>query len=353
MNASAKWIGNVKRMGRTYWHNKLLWMAFSGSGIGFQVTGRRCVISLHGDSTGVHQEADTMCARYAVYVDDVRVLDGMMTDADREVIVFEGTEVRTARVLLLKLSESAMSTLAVSGVETDGELSPLPLRDKLVEFVGDSITCGYGIDTGCETDKFHTANEDVTKAYAWQTADLLGVDRSMVCLSGYGVLSGWTGDPNVPSPGQLVPNYYEKLGFSYALSDGERVEDWLWDFSQRQPDAVVINLGTNDASYTVDDPDKQAQYRQRYQAFLRQIRRCNPEAQLLCVLGVMGDVLYPSLAQAVAEYAAATGDERISVMHLEAIRPDTEGYVADFHPTVTTHTRVAAVVAQRLGELLG
>jgi len=345
-------LDQVKKYGRAYEKNGKLWLAYSGTGIGFAVTGRACSIMLQGDSTAVEADQENNVARYAVYVDGERTQTCVMTEAVREVIVFSGTEIRTARVELIKLSESAMSTLAVTAVVTDGTVSPLPEREHLVEFVGDSITCGYGADTAKADELFRTDNEDVTKAYAWQAADLLHCDRRMISLSGYGVLSGWTGDPEVPSPTQLIPLYYERAGFSYAVSDGEHVQDWPWRFDTREPEIIVLNLGTNDASYTVDDPAKQAAFRERYQAFLAQLRRCNPHARILCVLGVMGDVLYPSVEQAAAAYTQATGDTNLETMHLEAIRPDTEGYAADFHPTVATHTRIAAVVAERLRAML-
>lgn len=349
---NADWTEQVKCMGRTHVHNGKLWLAFSGSGIAFQVTGTRCVIRLQGDSTSEAPTPDTHTARYAVYVDGVRTAAAMMDEPERTVTVFAGTEARTACVMLVKLSESAMSTLAVTGIDTDGTISPLPARRHLVEFVGDSITCGYGVDTDAPEQLFHTNNEDVTKAYAWQAADLLDVDRTMVSLSGWGIISGWTADPAVRHPEQLIPDVYEKTGFSYALSDGVSVQDWPWDFSGREPDVVVINLGTNDSSYTVDDAEKRAFFTERYADFLEVIRRCNPHAQILCVLGVMGDELYGCVEQAAAAYTAKTGDTRVETMHLEAIRPDTEGYVSDYHPTLTTHTRVASALAERLGKFL-
>ena len=350
---TASWIDRVKRMGRTHVQEDKLWLAFSGSGIGFEVTGTRCAIRLHGDSTSVSPSPDTHTARYAVYVDGVRTAIAMMDEPERTVTVFDGAEARTARVMLVKVSESAMSTLAIAGVDTDGEILALPERAHLVEFVGDSITCGYGVDTDAPDCAFHTNNEDVTKAYAWQAADLLDIDRSMVSLSGWGIISGWTADPSMRHPEQLIPDVYEKSGFSYAMSDGVSVQDWLWDFGGREPEVVVINLGTNDASFTVDDADKQAEFTARYADFLAVIRRRNPHAHILCVLGVMGDVLYASVERAVAAYMARTGDARVEAMHLEAIRPETEGYVSDYHPTVTTHTRVARVVAERLAAILG
>lgn len=347
-----KWHEQVKRMGRTHLVGDRMWLAFSGSGIAFEVTGKRCVIRLHGDSTTQAPDENTHTARYALYVNGERVLREMMMAPEATLVALDEDTPRTVQVMLVKLSESAMSTLAIDAVETDGTLSPLPDRAHLIEFVGDSITCGYGADTTAPEIAFHTNNEDVTKAYAWQAADLLDVDRTMVSLSGYGVLSGWTGDPTTPSPTQLIPLYYEKVGFSYANCDDAQVQDWPWAFEGRQPEIVVVNLGTNDASYTVDDPGKQAQFREKYQAFLHMLRRHNPQAHILCLLGVMGDVLYPSVAQCVTEYSAQTGDTNIEAMHLEAIRPDTEGYASDFHPTVATHTRIAGVVAEKLRELL-
>ena len=50
----------------------------------------------------------------------------------------------------------------------------------------------------------------------------------------------------------LVPRYYDKVGYSSGILEQQRrIQDDRWDFAV-QPDAVVINLGTNDASYTWD-----------------------------------------------------------------------------------------------------
>jgi hypothetical protein len=49
----------------------------------------------------------------------------------------------------------------------------------------------------------------------------------------------------------------------------------LWDFSLFQPDAVVINLGTND--YDSEPSPTQAQFEHAYREFLRQIRQAYGE----------------------------------------------------------------------------
>ncbi|QYR22653.1 hypothetical protein KZ483_06785 [Paenibacillus sp. sptzw28] len=80
---------------------------------------------------------------------------------------------------------------------------------------------------------------------------------------------------------------------------------------------IVINLGTNDYSYTKDDPVKQAEYRDAYVEFLKQVRSRNANAHLMCTLGIMGDALFPMVEQAVAAYSDETGDTNISAMKFD------------------------------------
>ena len=47
-------------------------------------------------------------------------------------------------------------------------------KDIKIEFIGDSITCGYGIDEMNEKGYFSTATENFTKSYAYITAENLG-----------------------------------------------------------------------------------------------------------------------------------------------------------------------------------
>ena len=55
--------------------------------------------------------------------------------------------------------------------------------ERAIEFIGDSITCGYGVDDEVAEHHFATGTEDTTRAYALRTARKLGVDYSLVSLS--------------------------------------------------------------------------------------------------------------------------------------------------------------------------
>lgn len=341
----------VKCLGRTYQVNDTLWLAYSGSGIEFTVTGTSADIVFYGDSTAANASVtNENCARFAIYVDGERVVDEMMNEGAKKFVLFEGEEERTATVRVVKLSETAMSTLGIRSIHVaNGTIAPTEEEQHYIEFVGDSITCGYGVDDEDRNNHFSTATEDVTKTYAYKTAQALGADYSMVSISGYGVISGYSSD-GTKKETQTMGQYYDKLGFSYANSGGFSVSDWAWGF-EREPDVVVINLGTNDASYTGSDAEKQAEFQEGYEALLKQIREKNPNAYILCTLGLMGDTLFPAIEDAVAAYTEETGDTDIRTLHLDAITAD-EGYAADWHPTEATHTRAAETLTAALTDIL-
>lgn len=342
---------NVKLLGRTYFNEDKLYCALSGTGIEFTFTGTKCSITVMGDSnSGSPANADNQ-ARVGIYVNGERVIDDMVDNLMEVYDVFESETAQEVTVSLVKLSESPMSTIAVSDIKVTGSvISPAPKKDMLIEFIGDSITCGYGADDPVKENHFSTKTEDVTKAYAYKTAAALNADYSMVSFSGYGIISGYTNDKKVPA--QTVPQYYTKLGYSWATNGSFVPANVDWDFSKRQPDVVVVNLGTNDDSYTKTDNEKQMEYCTEYTEFLKLIREKNPDAKILCTLGVMGDRLYEYVQLAALNYTEETGDTNISTMKFDVQLPD-DGYSADWHPSITTHDKAAEKLTNEIKTLLG
>ncbi len=341
---------HVKYLGRTALRDNVLWCAHSASGIEFAVRAKRIIVNIVGDSSVNDPES---LARVGLFVDDMCAAEIMVEAPEMECVILDSEEEEVHVVRVVKLSESRMSVIGIRDIVTDGDICPTVDKRFLVEFIGDSITCGYGVDDENELHPFHTYTEDATCAFSYIAARDLDVDYSMVSFSGHGVLSGYT-DNGVIKEDELLPPHYKKVGSSYNMAGlpGKefRIDDLAWDF-KRQPDAIFINLGTNDASYCGEDEDRRAVYRQRYVDFLKMVRECNSHAYILCGLGMMGDELYPSMCQAVDEYKKETGDERVDTLYLEAIKPEKEGYVADYHPTIRTHTRIAGVVSEKLKEI--
>lgn len=342
----------AKQLGRTWTTINNVWLSFSGSGVEFTVTAKSADVIFTGDTTAKEENGDN-AARVAVYLDGERIADEMILQPETVIPLFDEPEEVTHTVRVVKLSECANSSVGIKAVMTDagGRIAATEEKKYLIEFIGDSITCGYGVDDENQNNHFSTATEDVTKAYAYQTAELLDADYSMVAISGYGIISGYTtGD--VPVYSQTMGQYYDRIGFSYGMLEGIINPSTVrWDFSKRQPDCIVINLGTNDSSYCGNDAAKKQEYEEGYVAFLQQVRELNPDAYILCTLGIMGQELYPQVENAVASYLALTGDTRISSFQFD-LQLAEDGYAADWHPTEATHKKAANKMAEVLGTLL-
>ncbi|CAM3637131.1 MULTISPECIES: SGNH/GDSL hydrolase family protein [Saccharibacillus] len=338
--------GYVKKLGRTHEYGDALWLALSGSGAEFSFYGKKAQIALIGDDT---VGGTNNFARIGITVNGQRVVDDLMNEARKVYTVFDSDEQQEVTIGILKLSEAAMSTVGIWAIAVDAEdgIRPTPGRSRRIEFIGDSITCGYGIDDEDPLHAFSTATEDVTGTYAYLTAEALDADYSMVSYSGYGLISGYT-ENGEKLLTHLVPDYYAKWAKSEGRPGGTlnplTVE---WDFSRFVPDLIVINLGTNDDSYAQSDLQRQAEFAERYAAFLQEVRSRSAEAPILCTLGIMGDRLYPLVEQAVKRYVEATGDTSVSTLRFDVQR-DEDGRTSDYHPTRKTHIRAAGKLTERI-----
>ncbi len=340
----------VKIIGRSYYYNEVLWLALSGSGVEFSFFGKKAEITVKGDQIA---SSHTNQARIGIYVNGKRVIDDLVKQSLKTYTVFESDIDENVTVRFIKLSEAAMSTVGIEGITVDATrgIKPTPVNVHKIEFIGDSITCGYGVDDENELHSFSTATEDVTKAYAFQTAQALQADYSMVSYSGYGIITGYTENDQKLTT-HLVPDYYDKVGKSEGRFDGIlEPQSISWDFKEFVPDLIVINLGTNDDSYAKDDADRQAEYASRYVEFLKLVRQNNSHAVLLCTLGIMGDRLYPYVEQAVSDYTQETGDTNIAAMRFEG-QLEADGYAADWHPSKVTHHKAAKKLVAQIKELM-
>src|SRR4051812_14494366 len=143
---------------------------------------------------------------------------------------------------------------------------PAPAARRL-QFIGDSITCGYGIDAADQYERFSPATENHYRAFGALAARALGAEAVTVAYSGKGLYRNFGGDTVEP-----MPELHERV----LLERRDR-----WDFTRWTPDAVVINLGTND--FGPGDPGPR--FGEAYRAFLARLKANHPGAHILCTLG--------------------------------------------------------------------
>lgn len=343
---------NVKFIGRTYYYNDTLWCGLSGSGISFTFTGTKASITLIGDDStqGVETEGK---ARVGIYVNHTRVVDTMMDSPEKTFCVYESEVEKEITIQIIKLSECAMSTVGIKtlDIESANGIAPTPNKTHRIEFIGDSITCGYGVDLEVAETNFTTDTEDMTKAYAYKTAMNLDADYSMVSFSGYGIISGFT-DHDEKVTNELVPPYYDKVGFSYAKPCGTvELHAIPWDFNEFRPELIVINLGTNDDSYCQDKNERQAEFTAEYVNFLKKVRSYNENVPIICTVGMMGERIFDAVEQAVNDYKASTNDQSVYSMKFTEQLPE-DGYAVSYHPTDLTHTKAAGVLTDKIREIM-
>ncbi|MBR3772598.1 MAG: SGNH/GDSL hydrolase family protein, partial [Clostridium sp.] len=199
---------------------------------------------------------------------------------------------------------------------------------------------------------FKNSTEDGSKTYTYKTAMALDADYSTVSVSGIGVISNYT-SAGVKNDENVMPLYYDKVGYSWsAFGDWQSPAKLDWDFDQFQPEAVVINLGTNDSSYVAGNTARQAEFVEGYVAFIKQIRAKNPNATIFCTLGIMGADLYPQIKEAVAIYTAQTGDKNVTSMQFDQQNMN-DGLCVDWHPSEKTNVKAAAKLTAYMKEVMG
>ena len=334
---------NVKILGRSYFENGVRYFSHSGSGIEFSCRGEYAIINIVDDSDGRYYSNHK--ARFAVYKNGEVMVDETITESEKAYhISLDGYETDSV-ITIIKLSEAQYSAMGIGEIAVYGKTDIVPTEEKplKIEFIGDSITCGYGTDTESERGYFSTATENFTKTYAYLTAEKLNADYSAVCFSGYGVYSGYTSN-GVRNSSDVVPLYYDKSCFLY----GGR--DTTWDFSEFQSDIIVINLGTNDASYCGSSLSGRQEFTRRYAEFIRQVRMYNPYAYIMCILGDMNNTMYSCIQAAVSNYTNETADKRISA-EIVSYRMDINDIVINGHPGYLSNLHAANDLSLKIAQL--
>lgn len=340
----------IKTTGHTVDNGDQVWLISSAAEASFRVTGARYVLlKLRADDSVLDPEKEMHLPRFEIRLNGKKILDARLAEKDETVTVFEGIEKKNADIRLIKLSECTSSLMALRGILTDGRIEPLPERPLKMEFIGDSITCGYGVEGKSEAETFTTATENAAKGYAFLTAEALDADTVLTCYSGHGIISGYTDNPAIINDADLVPPYYEKEGRNgFRLPTGKYAQETERDFDRFQPDYIVLNLGTNDLSWCGTDEARGRAFAKLYTQFLKTVRKKNPKARILCTLGTMGTGLNPMMQLAAEAYCKETGDTQVHVLLLEEQNAARDGYGSDFHPNEITQRLLAGVVTDAL-----
>jgi lysophospholipase L1-like esterase len=268
-------------------------------------SGTSVTINFVGNNiTAILKDADTS-NYYNVIIDGV-VTSKIHTDTTKQnYVLASGLTMGMHKLQLFKRTECAFGKTYFYGFVTTKPtklLAKEKSKKRKIEFYGNSITCGYGVEDNSGKDAGIGYFENNYDTYAAITARYYNAQYSCIARSGIGITISW-----FP---QIMPEMYNRLDAADSTS--------IWNFKKYTPDVVVINLLQND-SWLVNMPEHE-QFKNRfgnkkpteqfivdaYKKFVQSIREKYRNAHIICALGNMdatkpGSVWPVYIKKAIAE----------------------------------------------------
>ena len=269
-------------------------------------------VQIHANFSGssVSMKTNEDCGFFMVEIDD---------QEPRKVQSIKGTSVTILgkdlsngphRLTLTYLIEGHDKKPVFYGLLLDdgcGLLDRPTLPTRKIEFIGNSITCGYGIEGNNTEKKFYYRLQNFYYTYAAITSRNLQAQCQVCARSGIGLYRNYGGH----IPNEIMPNVFPHTFYTTA---GE-----LWDFSRFQPDVVCVNLGCNDTSLGKYDKEKLTN---AFKQFTANLREHYPHAKIVYLIGAIPEG--KRLIDIREAQEAAIADA--------AIRGDHDVYRMDFTP---------------------
>lgn len=340
---------NIRILGRTSFINEILYINYSCSGIEFNFTGTKASVVLCSDCS---KWEDSFKAWVAVFIDDEPLPSKRFSlNTDEKVYnIFESNDPRLVKIRLMKMSEAAFAKVGIKEIIIEGcNLKPTERKKRTIEFIGDSITCGYGNEGVRNIDAFNTTKENPWEAYAAKTARYFNADFNCISWSGIGVVSSWTVTDN-PNTEWLMPMLYNYTDAGLEQSLG-KIEYTPWNNNTFKPQVIVINLGTNDSSYTKNIKERIEHFTDGYYKLLKQVRDFNPNSEIICSLGIMGQDLCPAIENAAITFKNETHDAKIHTLRFD-VQQESDGLGTDSHPSIKTHAKMAKQLICKIGKVM-
>lgn len=216
------------------------------------------------------------------------------------------------------------------------------LPERRIEFIGNSITCGFGVESENLSEQFSYATENFFYTYAARTARALNAQFLVVARSGIGVYRNYA----APRSGSkdCMPAMYEQTLFMDSTE--------LWNPTLYIPDVVCVNLGTNDTS--LDNYDMNF-LTDGYRSFMKKLRIYYPHAKIVLLTGAMlnGKQLedVKKSMDTVIEERKLEGDKEIYRFDMSP-QTGSLGMSVGYHPSIRQHQKMAFELTAYLKELM-
>jgi lysophospholipase L1-like esterase len=260
------------------------------------------------------------------------VLAEGLPDAQHDIVVERRTEAKVGEAVFMGFEPGPGAVM----------MAPPPPPDRRIEIIGDSISTGYGNEGPGAACGYVNSQQNEYLSYGAITARNLDADHTTIAWSGKTLYE--------------MREYFDKAlpGRGELGADSPK-----WDFAQYQPQAVVLNVGTN--NFANIDPGER-RFVELYLALFAKVRSVYPKAFVVCTLGSMLSDVYPegrrNLTQArkymkVVMQKLDDGGEKNTAFLEFSEQNHADGLGCGFHPSLKTHKlmsdRLTATLKERMG----
>lgn len=271
---------------------------------------------------------------FALFIDGERLREFSLDSDKQQYELLNESDEGKHSIKLLKISEARFTNSNLTELHIDGKLlSPPQDKQHRIEFVGDSLTTGFGVLSSDPNDPYSPSQQDASQTYASRTAERLNAEYSVVAVSGWGIAIDCDGSPMGVLPVAYgFTNYFRNLD--------------LWDFSISDPEIVVINLGTNDISSKIDNQ----LLKQSIVDFTKTVSHKNPNAKIVWCYGLASNQRIEDIEDAVKS-CDSYGSE-VYFISLPTMNVAEDGVGALYHPSIKAHIRAGDHLADEIKKLL-
>ncbi len=322
---------DLKWLGRTYTSAERRYFNWSNSGFELNINGTGATAVLSSSNPG-----GTNTAYLKVYVDGVHTKTIEMNWPTNTVVLAEGLTDGPHTIKVIKRTNARSSTAALVKLWVDEGteiLIPNVAATRKMQFVGDSITVGYG--SMATSGSWSTATEDGSITYAALAGQYFGADYHTIAVSGRGIAANYDNtDPENRAP------------YMYEFTDWNNKAQW--NHNDYQPDVIVINYGTNDKSAGVTN----ANFKAAAKSFVQQVRTKNPNAHIIYAYGFMGDPFKTEVEGLINELRTA-GDTKVHYLYLDPVTTSGVDKGVAGHPTGSAHADRAETLIAKVAEITG
>ncbi len=231
-----------------------------------------------------------------IIIDDNKP-ERLQTKVTTNTITIKGLSDDFHTITICKDTEAGNGYLEFAGIYCQSLLQPPPKPKLKIEFIGNSITCGYGADESeiaCGKGQWYDQH-NAYMSYGPLTARALNAQWQLSAVSGIGLIHSCC------NMTVTMPHVFDKINM--------REDSIAWDFKQYVPDMVTICLGQNDG---IQDSTT---FCKAYIDFVKTVRSKYEKANIILVTSPMGDEKLTSVLKnyltSIVSFLNKNGDKNI------------------------------------------